>query len=145
MGNHLYLTNDYYCEEHAANTTNATAYNGWYDAVYMPVAANANLASLTIGNVGLNPSFAPSTTEYTATTSNATNTITATAAAAGATVGITVNGTATQSGSSVTWNTGDNTVVVKLSIGLVNDMYTESANDDYKYARVATQEEMDLF
>ena len=33
----------------------------------------------------------------------------------------------------------------KLSIGLVNDMYTESANDDYKYARVATQEEMDLF
>lgn len=32
-----------------------------------------------------------------------------------------------------------------LSIGLVNDMYAESANDEYKYARVASQEDFDSF
>lgn len=32
-----------------------------------------------------------------------------------------------------------------LSIGLVNDMYTESRNDDCKYAELATQEDFDRF
>ena len=33
-----------------------------------------------------------------------------------------------------------------LTIGMVNDMFTESRNDDYKgYATVATQKDMDLF
>lgn len=33
-----------------------------------------------------------------------------------------------------------------LTIGLVNDMYTESGNDDYKgYNEVATQEDYDNF
>lgn len=32
-----------------------------------------------------------------------------------------------------------------LTIGMVNDMYAESSNDDWKYAHVATQEEMDAF
>lgn len=32
-----------------------------------------------------------------------------------------------------------------LSIGLINDMYAESRNDEWKYAKVATQEDMDLF
>lgn len=32
-----------------------------------------------------------------------------------------------------------------LSIGLVNDMYVESNNDEMKYAAVATQEDMDRF
>ncbi len=30
-----------------------------------------------------------------------------------------------------------------LTIGMVNDMYAESRNDDCKYATVATQEDMD--
>ena len=30
-----------------------------------------------------------------------------------------------------------------LSIGLVNDMYTESRNDEWKYCQIATQEDMD--
>ena len=30
-----------------------------------------------------------------------------------------------------------------LSIGLINDMYSESRNDDYKYAELATQEDFD--
>ena len=32
-----------------------------------------------------------------------------------------------------------------LSIGLINDMYSESRNDDYKYAELATQEDIDRF
>lgn len=32
-----------------------------------------------------------------------------------------------------------------LSIDLINDMYTESRNDDCKYAELATQEDFDRF
>ncbi|WP_164488454.1 hypothetical protein [Lachnoclostridium sp. An76] len=32
-----------------------------------------------------------------------------------------------------------------LTIGMVNDMYVESSNDEHKYAVVATQEDMDRF
>lgn len=32
-----------------------------------------------------------------------------------------------------------------LSIGLINDMYSESRNDECKYAELATQEDMDRF
>jgi len=32
-----------------------------------------------------------------------------------------------------------------LTIGMVNDMYAEMSNDDYNYAEVATQEQMDRF
>ena len=32
-----------------------------------------------------------------------------------------------------------------LTIGMVNDMYVESRNDEHKYAVVATQEDMDRF
>ena len=31
-----------------------------------------------------------------------------------------------------------------LSIGLINDMYVESRNDEHKYAVVATQKDFDL-
>ena len=32
-----------------------------------------------------------------------------------------------------------------LTIGLVNDMYAESRNDEYRYQEVATQEDFDRF
>ena len=32
-----------------------------------------------------------------------------------------------------------------LTIGMVNDMYSESRNDDYNYAEIATQEDYDRF
>jgi hypothetical protein len=32
-----------------------------------------------------------------------------------------------------------------LSIGLINDMYAESRNDECKYATLATQEDFDKF
>lgn len=33
----------------------------------------------------------------------------------------------------------------QLTIGMVNDMFAESRNDDYKYATLATQEDFDKF
>jgi len=107
------------------NTTNNTAYNGWYNAVYLPTAvADATLSSLTIGALSLTPTFAPGTTAYTATTSNATNTVTAVANAQGATVAITVNGTAIQSGGTATWVSGENTVLVTVTNGTTTKTYT---------------------
>ena len=32
-----------------------------------------------------------------------------------------------------------------LTIGMVNDMYAESRNDEHKYAALATQEDLDHF
>lgn len=32
-----------------------------------------------------------------------------------------------------------------LTIGMVNDMYAESRNDDYRYKEIATQKDFDLF
>ena len=32
-----------------------------------------------------------------------------------------------------------------LTIGMINDMYVESRNDDYKYSILATQEDMNRF
>lgn len=32
-----------------------------------------------------------------------------------------------------------------LTIGLVNDMYAESRNDDYNYSTIASQEDFDKF
>lgn len=32
-----------------------------------------------------------------------------------------------------------------LTIGMVNDMFAESRNDDYKYATLATQDDFDKF
>ena len=107
------------------NTTNATAYNGWYSAVYLPQAtADATLSALTIGALALTPEFSPNVTSYAASTTNATNTITATASAAGATVAITVNGTAVQSGSAATWEAGENTVEIVVTNGTASKTYT---------------------
>ena len=32
-----------------------------------------------------------------------------------------------------------------LTIGVVNELYAESSNDDYNYLEIGTQEDMDLF
>ena len=32
-----------------------------------------------------------------------------------------------------------------LTIGMVNDMYCESRNDEYKYSEIATQKDYELF
>lgn len=84
--------------------------------------ANATLSALTIGTLTLDPAFDSSTTEYTVTTENATNTVTATATDPDAGVVIVVNGNSVTSGTSVTWENGENAVVVTVT----NDGQTET-------------------
>ena len=107
------------------NTTNATAYNGWYNAVYLPQAtADATLRSLSIGSLALTPAFSASVTEYTATTTNATNTVSAAANDQSATVAITVNDEPISSGSVATWETGENEVKIVVTNGSTTKTYT---------------------
>ena len=107
------------------NTTNATAYNGWYSAVYLPQAtADATLRSLSIGSLALTPAFSASVTEYTATTTNATNTVSAAANDQSATVAITVNDEPISSGSAATWETGENEVKIVVTNGSTTKTYT---------------------
>lgn len=111
------------------NTTNQSAYEGWYSAVYWtdniePVIADATLSALSIGSLSLTPTFDPATTSYATTTSNATNTITATANDGNAEVVIEVGETEIESGSSATWTAGENIVTITVTNGLVSKVYT---------------------
>ncbi|MGN0674919.1 MAG: phage major capsid protein [Oscillospiraceae bacterium] len=85
---------------------------------------DTTLSTLTVGSLTLSPEFASATAAYTTTTTNATNTITATATDSAATIAITVNGTTVANGSSATWNSGDNTVEIKVSNGGYSRTYT---------------------
>lgn len=82
---------------------------------------NADLADLRIGGLTLSPAFnADTLTGYTATTTNATNTVTAIPADANATIEITNEGTSEEetavvNGRAVTWETGSNTLTVKVT------------------------------
>lgn len=105
------------------NDTTSATYTNWFQSVYLPQvtqeqldgdtarAAYAKLSALTIGSLTLVPSFDPDVTTYTAETSSSSATVTATGADS-ATASITVNGAAHTSGSSATWQSGSNTVVV---------------------------------
>ena len=83
--------------------------------------AVADLADLRIGGLTLSPVFSSATTTgYTATTKNASNTVMAIPADANATIEITNDGTSTDpvsviNGRAVTWETGDNTLTVKVT------------------------------
>lgn len=87
---------------------------------------DATLSALSLGNATLSPAFAAATTTYTATTTNATNVINAVPSDAGATIKVTLNGTEVANGSVLTWNTGSNTVVVKVTAedGTTTKSYT---------------------
>ena len=81
---------------------------------------DATLAGLSLGSLNLSPAFSPATTTYTAATTNATNTVTATPADAGATVEITNEGASEEvvevpNGTAVTWETGANTLTIKVT------------------------------
>ena len=78
---------------------------------------DTSLSALSIGTLTLTPSFAAGTTAYAATTSNATNTVTATPTDTDAIAVIRVNGDVVESGESVTWEDGENAVIVTVING----------------------------
>ena len=75
-----------------------------------------DLSGLAIGSLTLTPAFDADTTSYTATTTSATNTVTATPVATNdAVVTIEFNSHDYESGDSLTWDTGENTVDVVVT------------------------------
>ena len=88
--------------------------------------ATAQLASLAIGSLTLSPTFAPSTRNYTCTTTSASDTVTAVAADSGATIGILNGDDEVTNGGSATWVSGENVLVITV------------ANDDARIAYTVT-------
>lgn len=68
--------------------------------------------------------FDPEVLDYTATTTNDTNKITATPANEDAVVVIKVNNEVVESGSSATWDDGENEVVITVTVGDEETVYT---------------------
>lgn len=83
-----------------------------------------HLNSIAVDSLTLVPTFDADTLEYAVATTDATNTVTATANS-GVQVSATVNGNAYTLGDAVTWDTGDNTVVITASrSGYTSTIYT---------------------
>ncbi|NTV91189.1 MAG: cadherin-like beta sandwich domain-containing protein, partial [Clostridiales bacterium] len=87
-------------------------------------AADARLASLTIGALSLTPAFNKSIHYYTLATANATNTITALAKDGEGTIAILVNDEAHTNGAAATWDAGANTVEITVTVGSETETYT---------------------
>lgn len=85
---------------------------------------DATLADLKFSGKAFNEEFAGSTTSYTVTTTDASNTITAVPQDATAEVEITFSGKAYANGSRLKWETGSNTVTVKVTDGSQSKTYT---------------------
>ena len=85
---------------------------------------NAFLSDLRIGGLSLAPKFDANTETYTAKTSAATNTITAFPEAGTAAIEITVGEAKVTNGGKATWNSGANTVKVKVTDGALTKTYT---------------------
>lgn len=77
--------------------------------------SDATLSDLRIGSLSLTPAFTAAGETYTASTTNATNTINAIPANAGAAIEVKVNGTEIDNGTAATWQSGSNTVTVKVT------------------------------
>lgn len=72
----------------------------------------------------LNPAFNSDTTAYAVTTTNAGNTVTATASDANATIEISKGIATVENGSRVTWDEGENTLIIKVTNGSASTTYT---------------------
>ena len=108
------------------NTVEIVASNGTESTTYtvtVKALAVAELTDITIGSLTLTPTFDADTTSYTTSTTNASDTVSATAAT-GVTVEITANGTPIEDGDAVTWENGDNTVVITATNGVDTKTYT---------------------
>lgn len=106
--------------------TSDAVYTSWYDAVYLAAASteDATLSALTIGSLTLSPAFDEDVTEYTAATSNAADAVAAVATEDAAGVVIVANGDSIASGDDVTWQAGENTVVITVTNGNASRTYT---------------------
>ncbi|WP_442899651.1 cadherin-like beta sandwich domain-containing protein [Eubacterium sp.] len=82
------------------------------------------MTNLSLGSVTLSPAFNADTLNYSAATTNATNIITASATDSSATVVIKNGNTVVPNGGAATWVSGENTVTVTVTNGVVSKTYS---------------------
>ena len=80
-----------------------------------PTGADTTLESLTIGTLSLVPAFSSDVQEYTLTTTNNRNKVTATPTDSDADVEISLGATPIDNGTAAVWETGDNTLSIKVT------------------------------
>lgn len=113
-----------------ASTTHDTpreVVDNWFKQVHLrrgESAENVDLESLSLGSAELVPFFDPQITAYTAHTANASNTINAAAESADAQISISVNGEFADNFKPITWNSGENSVVITVSGSAASKVYT---------------------
>ncbi len=95
-----------------------------YNISNMDPVTDSSLSSLAIGSLTLDPVFDAETTTYTAATTDATNKITAVAADEDSVIAITLNDEVHENGTSATWDTGENTVVITVTNESNSTTYT---------------------
>lgn len=95
-----------------------------YEETILPEGGSAELASLSFGKMALSPSFSPSVTSYTATTSYQSNKVSAVAASPTATIEIKLDSTPIENYSSICWQSGSNALTIKVTDGGADKTYT---------------------
>lgn len=121
------LPNTQDVKAHTTDDTDPEVYANWFSEVHVrsgEFTPDATLKALSLGTVSLSPTFSSATKEYTATTTNATNTISAVATLASSTIAITNNGKPVANGSPIAWDSGENTVLIKVTNGSASETYT---------------------
>lgn len=83
-------------------------------SIFSGEVTDATPSGITIGSSTLTPEFATTVRAYTTTTTNTKDAVTVTGGT-GVTIAIKANGTTIDSGDEVTWETGNNTVVITAS------------------------------
>ena len=84
----------------------------------------AELLSLSLGALTLNPTFDANTTEYTASTTDASNNIKAVAADEDATIAIAIDGETHENDTAYTWSVGENVVTITVTNESNSTTYT---------------------
>ena len=83
-------------------------------SIFSGAVTDATPSAITIGSSILTPEFATTVRAYTTTTTNSKDAVSATGGS-GVTIAITANGTAIESGDEVSWEIGNNTVIITAS------------------------------
>ena len=121
------LPNTQDVKAHTTDDTDPEVYANWFSEVHVrsgEFTPDATLKALSLGTVSLDPVFSSATKQYTAATASTADTISAVATLASSTIAITNNGKPVANGSPIAWDSGENTVLIKVTNGSASETYT---------------------